>query len=982
MATTMFDSPYGVRPKTIEVPLQQENVLEVVCSDLPSNPKELTDIFRQESVELPYYRTLAVEYYRQNKIEQSIQVVQAGLDYASQSSRTLPRQKLPLLNLRATLYLRLARYEKDDKKREEYLNSATQCINESDRIHNQYEPSFLIKGNLYLQRRKIDDAARSFSMVLEKRPNCIPALLGQAKIQYHLQRHKAALITYQTALKYARGKYSGVEIRLGIATCFAKLKMYSEAKAALRRVLDVSPQSDANALILLSIIELNESKQPNTNLIEQETALEHGIQHLREAYMANKEHPVVLSMLADHYFLTREIEEIMKAASKAMDLTTSSVIKANASYQIARAHHQMQEYENAYKFYAQAVEYYPEHLLSQFGLGQMKLKKGEYNPAIEIFEKLLKLQPESPEIMQILASLYGLVGKKDKSLELFNKLIDQANEDPFLAIEIAEMNEEKDSKSSLKYYEQSISILNDLPAEDPEVKQVKPEVLNNMAVLHQKTGNLNEAEHYYGLALQEIETAPGKDKHLKLTISYNLARLYEEHVDIEKATAIYRKIVEDYPGYKDAHLRLGAIQQMLGRRTDAIDYFKEVFDTDPNDPEAWIMIGQAQVLETDKLTKRSYERVLKDCDKDDIYTHVALGNYHSSVAREMKGDKMKKVKANEYKLAVNFYIQALRRDPTNVYAANGLAIVLADNGHVDEAQDLFTQVREADVKNPNAWVNLAHIYVEMKQYNQAIVMYENTLKKFFNNKDVNLILCLAKAQYLFSKMEKDYKMMYEAMKNTQKALLITPSDKTISYNLALVQQSYAQQVAELSQEERNSELLQQAKNCINSSQEIFQHLLQSEDQVIYDRKIVEQRQRYGVTLSSQVDRKIEEQRKIDKEKNDKLEAVRRKREEAEAKKKREQQEEENKRREEEARIEEERKRLMERVREENKVMAARAQEEEEDEREKDDDEGKKRRGRKRKEPVEEEDAEAIVQKEERKKYKTKRIIEDSDEDEL
>jgi hypothetical protein len=60
MASASFGSNYGARSKTIEVPLQHEQVLEVVCNDLPSNPTELTDIFRQEAVNLPYYRMLAV----------------------------------------------------------------------------------------------------------------------------------------------------------------------------------------------------------------------------------------------------------------------------------------------------------------------------------------------------------------------------------------------------------------------------------------------------------------------------------------------------------------------------------------------------------------------------------------------------------------------------------------------------------------------------------------------------------------------------------------------------------------------------------------------------------------------------------------------------------------------------------------------------------------------------------------------------------
>lgn len=59
MALANFGN-YGARSKTIEVPLQQEQVLEVVCDDLPTNPTELTDIFRTENVGLAYYRMLAV----------------------------------------------------------------------------------------------------------------------------------------------------------------------------------------------------------------------------------------------------------------------------------------------------------------------------------------------------------------------------------------------------------------------------------------------------------------------------------------------------------------------------------------------------------------------------------------------------------------------------------------------------------------------------------------------------------------------------------------------------------------------------------------------------------------------------------------------------------------------------------------------------------------------------------------------------------
>lgn len=118
-------------------------------------------------------------------------------------------------------------------------------------------------------------------------------------------------------------------------------------------------------------------------------------------------------------------------------------------------------------------------------------------------------------------------------------------------------------------------------------------------------------------------------------------------------------------------------------------------------------------MNTEKLSKRFFEKVLKDSDKDDFYAHVALGNYHCMTARELKSEKVKKQRADTYRLVVNFYTQMLRCDPMNAYAANGLAITIAENGHIEQAKDIFNQVRVTNVANPNGWMNLAHAYVEL-----------------------------------------------------------------------------------------------------------------------------------------------------------------------------------------------------------------------------------------------------------------------------
>lgn len=56
-----------------------------------------------------------------------------------------------------------------------------------------------------------------------------------------------------------------------------------------------------------------------------------------------------------------------------------------------------------------------------------------------------------------------------------------------------------------------------------------------------------------------------------------------------------------------------------------------------------------------------------------------------------------------------------------------LGAVLAHKGYFREARDVFAQVREATAEISDVWLNLAHIYVEQKQYISAVQMVNSSL---------------------------------------------------------------------------------------------------------------------------------------------------------------------------------------------------------------------------------------------------------------
>lgn len=72
--------------------------------------------------------------------------------------------------------------------------------------------------------------------------------------------------------------------------------------------------------------------------------------------------------------------------------------------------------------------------------------------------------------------------------------------------------------------------------------------------------------------------------------------------------------------------------------------------------------------------------------------------------------------------ALQIFKSVLRIDPRNIWATNGIGAVLAHKGCVNEARDIFAQVREATADFCDVWLNIAHVYVEQKQYISAIQM--------------------------------------------------------------------------------------------------------------------------------------------------------------------------------------------------------------------------------------------------------------------
>ncbi|KNE55725.1 hypothetical protein AMAG_01602 [Allomyces macrogynus ATCC 38327] len=402
---------------------------------------------------------------------------------------------------------------------------------------------------------------------------------------------------------------------------------------------------------------------------------------------------------------------------------------------------------------------------------------------------------------------------------------------------------------------------------------VPHELLNNMGVLNQVLhkhklpedlaskkdhgDRLELAEKLYALAYQRVRestTLPAetKDAH-ETTLRYNTARLKELQGNEHDAEILYQRILRQHPAYVDAQLRLGVIAQQRGHLEEAAKHFQQALDVAPTSVDAHILLGVLQLTQNQtRAARRLFGKVLTDIDKFDIVSLLQLGNIW------LLGPKPDlETRDRNLTEAYKLFDKVLQLDPRNPWAANGLAIAMREKGWADEALRTFEQVRESDDNVACFAVNYAHMLAEVGQYKRAIPLYEKALERFFEGKNVDLLMSAAKAYYMLGKNTKSAEMHLAALKLLQRALHIFPKDFLLWFNLAIVLQDHT---SVLSTERLDKVTVEQMRAAVALAELAIRNLnwLAKRETQQYDQAIAAQRAAHIKNLKERLEKRIEE----------------------------------------------------------------------------------------------------------------------------
>ncbi|PRQ46953.1 putative 43kDa postsynaptic protein [Rosa chinensis] len=796
---------------SVYIPVQNsEEEVRVALDQLPRDASDILDILKAEQAPLDLWLIIAREYFKQGKLEQFRQILEEGSSpEIDEYYADVRYERIAILNALGAYYSYLGKIETKQREKEEHFILATQFYNKASRI-DIHEPSTWVgKGQLLLAKGEVDQAFNAFKIVLDGDRDNVPSLLGQACVEFNRGQYSDSLELYKRALQV--NPNCPAAVRLGIGLCRYKMGQFEKAWQAFQRVLQLDPEN-VEALVALAILDLH------TNAA---AGIRKGMEKMQRAFELYPYCAMALNYLANHFFYTGQHFLVEQLTETALAVTNHGPTKSHSYYNLARSYHSKGDYDKAGVYYMASVKEISkpqEFIFPYYGLGQVQLKMGDLKSSLSNFEKVLEIYPDNCETLKALGHIYVQLGQTGKALEFMRKATKIDPNDAQAFLDLGELLISSDAVAAQDCLKTARNLLK------KGGQEVPIDVLNNLGVLHFERGEFELAQQTFREALGDgiwvafidgKEKAPSvdddasifqykdmqifhqleKEGHLvelpwnKVTTLFNLARLLEQLHNTETASIFYRLILFKYPDYVDAYLRLAGLAKARNNLQLSIELVNDALKVNNKSPNALLMLGDLELKNDDWVkAKETFRAASEATEGKDSYATLSLGNwnYFAAIRNEKRNPKLE---ATHLEKSKELYTKVLAQHSANLYAANGAGVVFAEKGHFDVSKDIFTQVQEAAsgnifVQMPDVWINLAHVYFAQGNFPLAVKMYQNCLRKFFNNTDSQILLYIARTHY-------EAEQWQDCKKTLMRAIHLAPSNYTFRFDAGVVMQKFS-----------------------------------------------------------------------------------------------------------------------------------------------------------------------------------------------
>ncbi|BAP70608.1 RNA polymerase-associated protein CTR9 [Kluyveromyces marxianus] len=902
---TSIEYPVAQWPDSLDIPLKEsEEVVSIdLKNDLPEDPQDLTTLLVEEQSDKEHWLTIAASYCNNGKVKEGVKLAEQALDHFS------GKQTASIHTFLTWAYLRLARSTAGtEEEKNANLSMAEKNVIEASKQDPTWIGNRLATVELYFQRGMYDRALEYTDIFIKSvqnedkstgsshKPN-IMFVMMRAKLMYIKKNYSGALRLFQELLLLNPTLVP--DPRIGIGMCFWHLKDRSMAITAWERSVEISGK-DSVASILVLLGKFHNSLTTSTNDEMFKKSFSEAMLDLDTLFQKTGPHPVLLALLQMYFYMKQNYDKVIAIyENKILPKSgmISNQILSETAFWTGRAYYAQGDYRKAFNHFQEALKKNEDNLLAKVGLGQSQVKNNLVEESILTFENIYQNNESLQEINYILGLLYAskcfndTIKANANELKKFTEKAIQFLE-KYVHLTKSKGNQMVITKAYLvlselyeikNQYKQSIDLLQKA-IEQLKIQEndVPLELLNNLGCFYFVVGEYSSAQALFEEAAKKVESQSTK----KITLDYNIARVLEE-TDKGKSHDIYSAILSESPDYISARVRDIHLKFINNPEDNLKDEIKSLLDNHVSNAEirafyVWYLKKLGKTSEHE-MSEHSKETLVK-YDSHDLYALISLANLYVAIARDQKKITRNSKDANKpiesYLKATQLYQKAIQVDPLNIFAAQGLAIIFAENKRYGQALEVFRKIRDS-LDNQSVHINLGHCLADMREYSKAIENYEIALNRFDNPKSKPLLLnLLARCWYLRALKEKSLSAVQKALAYAKQALDLELSKKnskmvtSYQYNVALLEFQVAELMRRSSPKERTMTDLEASVEGLEHGITLFRELLESKLNVVPSEQLEQRIQLGETTMKKALERSIEDQKAYELEITAKMENAR------------------------------------------------------------------------------------------------------------
>ncbi|CUS24976.1 LAQU0S23e00254g1_1 [Lachancea quebecensis] len=1008
----------------LDIPLKEsEEVVSIdLQNDLPEDPNDLKTLLVEENSDKEHWLTIAIAYSNRGMIKECIRLVKMALEVFQGP------QSASLHTCLTWAYLKLAKEQSGaESEREDSLTQSEHHLKEAITFDPTWVGNMLATIDLYYQRRQYDKALETSEIFVktiyaedqrqgrQSKPN-VMFLLVRAKLFYQKRNYTVSLRLFQELL--VLNPVLQPDPRIGIGMCFWQLKDYKMAIRSWKRSLELNP-NNSNVEILILLGDFHNAFTDSEDDESFRKNYTNALQQLDSVFATSKQNPVLLVLYETYCYFKGNYSKVIEIHEKkiaSLAPALSNTVLSESAFWCGRAYYSLQEPRKAFQYFQESLKANEENLLARFGLGQTQIQNKLVEESILTFENLYAAHENIQELNFILGLLYGgkcldaktwqsvppngrdkLLEKAIAYLEKYVKLT-KAKKNQLVVLKaytvLSELyhlqNSYKQSLECLSRVVEQLSMAGD--------RTVPLEIYNNLGCFHFINGDWEEAKNCFEKSSNVLES--GSSMPAAITIQFNKTRVSESE-NSENAEHSYEAILNAHPDYVHARIRCLYLEFMRTRSVELAPQIDKLLQQHSSDLDvrsfySWFLKSHATTKANEKnenLETSHNRETLTKYDSHDSYALVSLANLYVTIGRETKRSSSVKEQdksRQSFVKAVQLFQKVLQVDAYNVFAAQGLAIIYAENKRYGPALEILRKVRDS-LDNESVHINLGHCLLEMQEFAKAIENYEIALKKFNNVGSRPLLLnLLGRAWYSRGIKERSLECFEKSLDYAQQALAVEAEKQnskmvqSVKFNVALLHFQIAETLRRSAPKLRTVDKLETARAGLDTALVLLKELMEQKTTIMPIEELDQRVQLGETTMKSALERCIAEQTEFEEKVTEKLAQARKLQEESELREqehRRQVEEQERVRRaqqvEEFSKLQEEARKLME----ERAEIGAAEQERELDPPQSGDDEDQEAAvGKKKKRAKRVKKTEGAKQTPKKKRRRTKAILEDEDDE--